>query len=316
MKIALIGPGIKEIPPQGWGAVESLIWDYYINLTKLNHHIVIINTPNVREIIKAVNKIKYDIVHIMYDDHIVAADRIRCGKIFYTTHFAYLTSPELKGKYKGYYDNIFKKALRVKDKIYINAISQEIKDIYVREGFPKERINVVRNGAREDKFRFDKECKFKERSIYLAKIETRKRQYLYQNIVSLYFAGNYHDSNFKTNRDNYLREWSKDFLYDNLTNYANLVLLSDGEADPLVVKEALIAGLGVVVSQVGKANLDLSKDFIDVIPNDKLNDIKYVEEIIKKNREISIKKREEIRQYALDNFSWHNIIEDYNKLLN
>ena len=28
MKIALIGPGIMPIPPDGWGAVESLIWDY------------------------------------------------------------------------------------------------------------------------------------------------------------------------------------------------------------------------------------------------------------------------------------------------
>lgn len=316
MKIALIGPGLKQIPPQGWGAVESLIWDYYINLKKINHQVDIINTARPNEIIKVVNRGKYDIVHIMYDDHIVIADRIRCRKIFYTTHFAYLTSPELKGKYKGYYNNFFKKALRVKEKIYINAISQEIKNIYVKEGFPEERINVIRNGAREDKFRFDKECKFKDRSIYLAKIETRKCQYLYQDIENLYFAGNYYDSKFNVNKDNYLGEWSKEFLYDNLTNYANLVLLSDGEADPLVVKEALIAGLGVVTNKIGSANLDLSKDFIDVILDDKLKDIKYVEEIIKKNREISLEKREEIRQYALDNFTWHNIIEEYNKLLN
>lgn len=316
MKIALIGPGLKSIPPKGWGAVESLIWDYYINLKKLNHQVDIINTTRSNEIIKKINKEKYDITHIMYDDHIVIADRIKCKKIFYTTHFAYLTSPQLKDKYKGYYDNIFKKALRVKDKIYINAISQEIKDIYIKEGFPQERINVIRNGAREDKFRFDKKCKFKDRSIYLAKIETRKCQYLYQDIEDLYFAGNYHDSNFNVNKDNYLREWSKDFLYVNLTNYANLVLLSDGEADPLVVKEALIAGLGIVTNKIGSANLDLSKDFIDVIPNDKLKDIKYIKEIIKKNRESSVGKREEIRQYALDNFTWYNIIEEYNKLLN
>ena len=28
MRLALIGPGIMPIPPDGWGAVESLIWDY------------------------------------------------------------------------------------------------------------------------------------------------------------------------------------------------------------------------------------------------------------------------------------------------
>ena len=37
MKIALIGPGIMPIPPDGWGAVESLIWDYALELTDLEH---------------------------------------------------------------------------------------------------------------------------------------------------------------------------------------------------------------------------------------------------------------------------------------
>ena len=49
-----------------------------------------------------------------------------------------------------------------------------------------------------------------------------------------------------------------------------MILLSEGEADPLVVKEALIAGLGVVVSECSAANLDLSKQFITIIPNDKI----------------------------------------------
>jgi glycosyltransferase involved in cell wall biosynthesis len=312
MRIALIGPGIKEIPPKGWGAVESVIWDYYLNLKKINHDVVIINTSRQGEIIKKVNREKYDIVHIMYDDHISIVSRIKHGKILYTTHFAYLTSPELKTKYNGYYNNFFKKAIRYGNKIYINALSEEIKNIYVREGFPNDRIRVLRNGAREDKFRFSKECKFKEKSIYLAKIEERKQQYKYQNIKGIEFAGNFHNSSFDKNRDNYLGEWSKDYLYDNLTNYANLILLSDGEADPLVVKEALISGLGVIVSECAKANLDLEKDFIDVISDEKLDDL---EEIIIKNREISINKREEIRQYALENFSWEKVLEDYNKLL-
>ena len=37
MKIALVGPGIIEIPPKGWGAVESLIWDYATELGELGH---------------------------------------------------------------------------------------------------------------------------------------------------------------------------------------------------------------------------------------------------------------------------------------
>jgi hypothetical protein len=62
-----------------------------------------------------------------------------------------------------------------------------------------------------------------------------------------------------------------------LTNYGNLVLLSDGEAHSLVLMEALAAGLGIVISEFATANLDLDKEFIDVIPENKINDIEYIE---------------------------------------
>ena len=43
MKIGLIGPGIMSIPPEGWGAVEILIWDYYNELKKQGINVKIIN---------------------------------------------------------------------------------------------------------------------------------------------------------------------------------------------------------------------------------------------------------------------------------
>ena len=48
MKICLVGPGYKPIPPVGWGAVESVIWDYYVNLKKMNLDVDIINNKNLR----------------------------------------------------------------------------------------------------------------------------------------------------------------------------------------------------------------------------------------------------------------------------
>jgi glycosyltransferase involved in cell wall biosynthesis len=108
-----------------------------------------------------------------------------------------------------------------------------------------------------------------------------------------------------------LGEWKKEYLYEHLTDYNNLVLLSDGEAHPLVCCEALVAGLGLVLSEYAAANLDLSKPFITVIPDNKLNDVKYVEEKIKENRETCKKMRKEIREYGLNNFSWENIVKLY-----
>jgi glycosyltransferase involved in cell wall biosynthesis len=92
-------------------------------------------------------------------------------------------------------------------------------------------------------------------------------------------------------------------------------LLSDGEADPLVVKEALICGLGVVLSECSAANLDRTKEFITIIPDGRLKDIPFVESEILKNRAVSVKMREEIREYGITHFSWNNIIDKYVNML-
>ena len=40
LRIALIGPGCHfiKIPPVGWGAVEAVVWNYYIELTHLGKY--------------------------------------------------------------------------------------------------------------------------------------------------------------------------------------------------------------------------------------------------------------------------------------
>ena len=74
--------------------------------------------------------------------------------------------------------------------------------------------------------------------------------------------------------------------------------------------EAFAAGLGVVVCQWGTANLNLTKKFITVIPEDKIADTKYVEEKIIENREYSINNRQEILNYSKQ-FEWSRILSDY-----
>lgn len=73
---------------------------------------------------------------------------------------------------------------------------------------------------------------------------SRKRQYLFTSIKNLYFAGKYDDNSFPKNHPNYLKELSKEVLYKSLTEYANLVLLSWADLSPLVIREAMICGLG------------------------------------------------------------------------
>ena len=312
MKFCLIGPGHSSIPPNGWGAVESIVWDYYTELQKKGHNVIIINESYCNDIIQKTNSENPDVVYIMYDDHIIVAPHIQCSRIFYMSHFAYITEPGFEEKRNAYFNGIFKKVIEYQQYITLNAISQQVFDVYKKHGF-NGKYNIIHNGAQSDLFVYNEipVPDYSEKSIYLAKIEDRKAQWKYQSINNIHFAGNYHNSSFNTNNSNYLGEWSKSTLYENLTKYANLILLSDGEADPLVVKEALIAGLGVVVSECASANLDLNKSFITVIPNDKLDDISFIEQQIIMNREISINMRPQIREYALSKFTWSSVIDSF-----
>jgi len=300
MKIAIIGPGLMAIPPKGWGAVESLIWDYKVVLTKLGHEVKIINIREANTILNEINQFNPDVVHIQYDNWVGLTNKIK-QPVILTSHYAYLEQPNRHGGYV----NLFRQFIGVNAHIF--ALSQGIKDTYVNHGKAEDKVLVVPNGVRYDLFDFTETPE--DKSIYLAKVDDRKGQYKYHNIENLYFAGNIVDNKF--NKNNYLGEWTKDTLYKELTNYSNLVLLSDGEAHPLVCMEAMSAGLGIVISEYSTANLDTSLPFIDVIPKDKMNDIGYVTSIIERNRVVSREHRKEIRQYVKDNFDWKIIIENH-----
>jgi hypothetical protein len=301
MKISIIGPALP-IPPKGWGAVESLIWDMKLSLNKLGHEVQIINVSDPYQIINMINEFRPDFVHINYDDWVGLYPYIQypCAV---TTHFAYIERPELMG---GYRQRVFDQFAQIKPNVF--GLSDGINDIYnTLAGIPNERLYLNPNGVMMDNFRFSEDPKFPERSIYLAKIDHRKRQFLFQDIDSLWYAGNIADDRFDQSK-NYLGEWHKEVLYDQLTDYGNLVLLSDGEAHPLVCMEAFSAGLGVVVSQWATANLDLDKNFITVIPDEKIDDKSYIEQKIIENREYSVQHRQEILDYAKE-FEWCTILK-------
>ena len=302
MKISIVGPGIMPIPPTGWGAVEILIWDQKLALEKLGHQVNIVNTKSPIEIIQKINEYRPDFVHVQYDDFIELYPYIQYPCAI-TSHFGYLEQPN---KWGYYHDRIVKPFQRISPVVF--CLSDGIRNVYKNELLINEdNLLVTPNGVNTSKF-VTRDPKYPDRSLYLAKIDYRKRQSMFQSISSLYYAGNNADPNFNVNI-NYLGEWSKEYLYNNLTDYGNLVLLSDGEAHPLVCMEALAAGLGVVVCEYGAANLDTSKDFITVIPENKISDLKYLEDKIIKNRDYSISHKDDIIKYA-SNFDWLNVIRD------
>jgi glycosyltransferase involved in cell wall biosynthesis len=270
----------------------------------MGHELIVVNTPDRNEIIRICNLENPDFIHIQYDVFWDICESFNCKNVAITSHYGYI---DQENKYDPGYIQIFNGFLSFTNtKIF--ALSHSNAEKYLKYGFDPNRIKVVPNGVRSDLFRFSSKCEYPDRSIYLAKIEPRKRQSSFHNISNLYFAGR--NSDVQYNGNNHLGEWNKDYLYDNLTRYANLVLLSDGEAHPLVCMEAMSAGLGLVLSEWSTANLDLDLPFIDVIPEYRINDITYIEDVIRSNREKSITMREEIRNYVTENFSWEKIIKN------
>ena len=65
----------------------------------------------------------------------------------------------------------------------------------------------------------------------------------------------------------------------------------------------------MVVSEQVSVELDANLNFIDVIPENKIEDLSYVQNVLEKNKEYSVRNRNEIRDYAIKTFGLANILE-------
>ena len=305
MKIALIGPGIMPIPPEGWGGVEHLIWNFHNQLKKDGDEVTIINTKDLHKIVNTINTGKFHAVHLHYDQYANIMPYIECDRKMITSHYPYLENPE--PQYEFLYD------LLKDSKSHIVSLSDRIKDEFVRRGIDD--VSVLPCGIETDLYSLD-DVVYSDRSIVVGKLEPRKRQaFLQKKGLNIDFIGNNADPSFDIDDPCYFGEQSKQDIMDNLTSYANMVLLSSGEAHPFVCLEGMAAGLGLVLSEQSTANLDLSQPFITVIPDDKLEDISYLKDKIQENRTISISMRNEIREYCRTNFDWSSIIKQYKEII-
>jgi hypothetical protein len=289
MRIVLIGNGWLPIPPPAWGAIEILIWDMYNKFKELGHECLIVNERYEHDVLRLTNDFQPDVVHLHAPRFHKIMDEINCKVKIASSQDTQETQEVLDGF--------------VKNNFYIFAVSNEWKEKYIMHGRDPSTIIVTPNGVAEDKFQYKENCSEPDKSIYLGMIEERKKQYKYHDLKSVYFVGRILCQKFKKT-ECYLGEWTKQTLYMFLTSFANLVLLSSSEAHSLAVSEALMCGLGVVVNEAASANLDRSKPWITVIPDNKLDDLEYVENAINENRKNSIINRSNIRKHALETLSW------------
>lgn len=328
MKIALIGPGIIPIPPLGWGAVEILIWDYYLLLTEKGHKVTIINplrsnpsdqqhinTDYCQKLIATINQGKYDFVHFHYDCLFFLLPLINCPNIGITSHYPYIDQPN-KHCNDGFAPIYQFLVSQTRYKHFV--LAEKDRQALILSGAKESLLYPFPNGIRASGFEYILKP-ILEKTIYLGKITPRKNQAVYQFLNNVDFVGDCADERFNTKSKYYLGSWTREKIHSDLTNYTNLLLVSEGEADPLVVKEALITGLGVVINRGSCVSLfsDPSEacPFITVLDDSKLGDLNYVQSKIKENSEICHREgmRMIIRNYALKRFDFvqSGIIDHY-----
>jgi len=303
MRIALVSTGQLPIPAPGYGGIELVLHHHRQILERLGHEVRIVNvmrgTSIARRlsIVRQVNSFRPDLAHIHASKYFNLSLWLKCRGIFLTDH-----APEVSLADYPYHRRALQKNTR------IICLSENIRRHYVAAGAPPGSAHVIPNGLMTGRFRFTEAPRHREHSLCLAVINRRKRQHLLRGIPGLYFAGPVEDA--ITLGENYLGEWSRVQVENDLTDYANLVLLSESEvAAALVCLEAMASGLGLVISQTNAANLDTSLPFIDVVPEEKIPDREHVADVIAKNRVAALGMRREIRDYAEKNFDVAQIIE-------
>jgi glycosyltransferase involved in cell wall biosynthesis len=173
-------------------------------------------------------------------------------------------------------------------------------------------LYILRNGVDVKEFAYKETGNSKV--ICLGKIEPRKRQaFLAKELdgkIAIDFIGPQVDEKFVTGvTTKQIGSWTREQVRTELTHYSSLILLSDGEAAPMVAIEALASGVSLVISQTASANINPTLPFVKIVPNNIEGTmlVKILKESIAQNAF----HREAIRQYAEKFFDFPVILEEY-----
>jgi glycosyltransferase involved in cell wall biosynthesis len=222
-----------------------------------------------------------------------------------TTHYGYAACPE---KWEAdYYHDIFEAMMSSPGMLVLNS---RIEKTFQQKGYAGW-LGVLPNGTDVANIRFQPLGNL--RVICLGKIEKRKRQAELAAMLSISqsvqcdFVGPIADNDFAPDGKNtkYLGVWTREQVCSRLTEYSCLVLASAGEAHPLVVLEALAAGLSVVITEEAGENL-APKEFIYV----QEFSVELCETLATACRD-NRKFRLEARAYAKESFDWSVVASAY-----
>ena len=292
------------MPPQGWGALEAVVWNQCLELNAQGVETCFVNEKDSQKTLKMVKAINPDIVHLHYGKHYDIMPGFSCRKIVTNYDGSFQAS-------RSFHESITRRYMYDCEFFLLREYE---KSFFLRLGISANKIKMLTLGVSTTAFRNILSGMSKgDRSIYLGKIDERKRQHSFQRKgLKIDFVGPNATRKFDASDSCYLGEWTQEEKYNTLTEYGNLVLLSASENGnpPLVCLEAFAAGLGIVISEASNEGLDLSRKFITIISEDRMGDYDFIRASIDSNRKYSINHRPEILEYARRR-DWSNMAKEY-----
>ena len=239
------------MPPEPWDSVGNILWRQEAFLTERGHSVTIHNQKGRIWHILAARPWEYDIIHIHDDGRCklwVPVQKMLGFRLALTSHFGYTVFKKYwHKKYAATYDATLKVPYQI-------ILSEEMRQFAYAHGY-EGKAWVLPNAIHTDAVAFNPAPAIKD-AIILGRISPRKKQRFLSDLlkgvagVRLDIYGPTNEPDLPGNNENvlYRGEWSREQVNSHLTDYAAMLLISDGEAHAVVIIEALAAGLSLVVS--------------------------------------------------------------------
>lgn len=251
-KLLIVAPGNMPIPTNGWGAVEIIVSETLGLYAAAGFDVWVLNSRNRRKWREA-KGINFPII-LSHSD--IDNPRVRLywpnAKIVGVSHYGL-------GAYPEKWDKGFERILiGMQSCDFVVCLSEAVATTFSRY-IPQEQIIVSPNGSA-----FKSHCRHQgelEKMICLGKVERRKKQFeLWKSLktsdLKVTFAGPIVDERVKHEIEKdpslsniFIGPITRENLITELGKYTALILISDGEADALVLYEAQLAGLPVLVTE-------------------------------------------------------------------
>lgn len=314
MRVALIAPGLLPIPPVAWGAVELIVWQMKLGLERLGHDVDVYNSRMVEAVVERINEQAYDFVHCHTESFVESMNRTLQVPYALTCHHGGVFGFETGEARYQHFETSLAKTLSAPANI---VLSERIARLLRRSDYTRF-LRVLPNGIDVERFRWAP--RGNGRAICLGQLSDRKRQawlaHATQGEVAVDFVGPLkRGCRFDGNETaTYLGEWTRETVYEGLSKYSCLVLLSESEScAPLVVLEALAAGVSVVISDACADNLT-DEEFVTVLSPDELTPqatVSAIRAAISRNERL----RRSIRAYATEYCDVRRTVRTYVRII-